>query len=150
MKGDLILKGGDMSERVFEALRRRAEGEPYAKLLGLELVKVEDGYALVRMAFTGKHHNIYDRCHGGALFSLIDEAFQFASNSSGKIEIALNVNISYVKAPNDGDILQAEAKLVNRSRRVSHFLIEVRNAAGELMASCQATAYRRDDPLPFL
>lgn len=60
------------------------------------------------------------------------------------------MSISYVKAPNDGDILQAEATLVNRSRRVSHFLIEVRNVAGDLMASCQATAYRRDDPLPFL
>ena len=139
-----------MSEKVFEALRLRAAGEPYAKLLGLELVKVDDGYALVRMAFTEKHRNIYGRCHGGALFSLIDEAFQFASNSSGKIEIALNVGISYVKAPSDGDILQAEARLVNRSRRVSHFQIEVRNTAGDLMASCQATAYRRDDPLPFL
>lgn len=139
-----------MSEKVFEALRRRAEREPYARLLGLELVKVEDGYALVRMAFAEAHHNIYGRCHGGALFSLIDEAFQFASNASGRIEIALNVSVSYMKAPNDGDVLQAEAKLVDRSRRVSHFLIEVRNAAGDLMASCQATAYRRDDPLPFL
>lgn len=139
-----------MSEKVFEALRRRAENEPYAKLMGIELLKIEDGYALVRMAFTEKHHNIYGRCHGGALFSLIDEAFQFAANSSGRIEIALNVSISYVKAPGDGDILQAEAKLVNRSRRVSHFLIDVRNAAGDLMASCQATAWRRDEPLPFL
>lgn len=139
-----------MSEKVFEALRGRAKDEPYAKLLGLELLKVEDGYALVRMAFSERHQNIYGRCHGGAVFSLIDEAFQFASNSSGKVEIALNVNVSYMKAPSDGDILQAEAKLANRSRRVSHFLIEVRNASGDLIASCQATAYRRDDPLPFL
>jgi acyl-CoA thioesterase len=139
-----------MSEKVFEALRERVKSEPYAKLLGLELVKIEDGYALVRMTVKEAHRNIYDRCHGGALFSLIDEAFQFASNSSGRIEIALNVNVSYMKAPNDGDILEAEAKLVNRSRRISHFLIEVRNAAGGLMASCQATAYRRDEPLPFL
>ncbi|MCU0531803.1 MAG: PaaI family thioesterase [Syntrophales bacterium] len=139
-----------MSEKVFEALRGRAKDEPYAKMLGLELLKVDDGYALVRMTFTERHRNIYGRCHGGALFSLIDEAFQFASNSSGRIEIALNVSISYVKAPNEGDVLQAEAKLLNRSRRISHFLIEVRNLPGELMASCQATAYRRDDPLPFL
>jgi len=139
-----------MSEKIIEALRRRAQIEPYARLLGLELVRVEDGYALVRMAFTEKHRNIYGRCHGGALFSLIDEAFQFASNASGRIEIALNVNVSYLKAPDDGDVLQAEARLIGRSRRISHFLIEVRNAAGDLMASCQATAYRRDDPLPFL
>lgn len=139
-----------MSEKVFEALRGRAKDEPYAKLLGLELVDIADGYALVRMTFSEKHHNIYGRCHGGALFSLIDETFQFASNSSGRIEIALNVSISYVKAPNNGDVLQAEAKLLNRSRRVSHFLIEVRNASGDLVAFCQATAHRRDESLPFL
>jgi acyl-CoA thioesterase len=139
-----------MNERVFEALRERVKGEPYAKLLGLELVKVASGYALIRMAFTERHHNIYGRCHGGAIFSLIDEAFQLASNSSGKIEIALNVSVSYMKAPREGDVLTAEAKLIDSSRRISHFLIEVRNGEGDLMASCQATAYRRDDPLPFL
>jgi acyl-CoA thioesterase len=149
MQGDLILEGG-MSEKVFEALRERVKSEPYANMLGLELVRVESGYALIRMAFSERHHNIYGRCHGGAIFSLIDEAFQIASNSSGKIEIALNVNVSYMKAPRQGDVLTAEAKLVDSSRRISHFLIEVRNAAGDLMASCQATAYRRDDPLPFL
>ena len=78
-----------MSGKVFEALRRRAEREPYAKLLGLELVKVEDGYALVRMPFTEKHRNIHGRCHGGALFSLIDEAFQFASNAGASSNGAL-------------------------------------------------------------
>jgi acyl-CoA thioesterase len=139
-----------VSEKVFEALRERVKSEPYAGLLGLELVKVESGYALIRMAFTEKHHNIYGRCHGGAIFSLIDEAFQIASNSSGKIEIALNVNVSYMKAPNKGDVLTAEAKLVDSSRHISHFHIEVRNAAGVLMAACKAMAYRRDDPLPFL
>jgi acyl-CoA thioesterase len=142
--------GESVSEKVFEALRERVKSEPYAKLLGLELVKVESGYALIRMAFTERHHNIYRRCHGGAIFSLMDEAFQIASNSSGKIEIALNVSVSYMKAPRDGDILTAVAKLVDSSRRISHFLIEVRNGEGDLVASCQATAYRRDEPLPFL
>ena len=142
--------GESVSEKVFEALRERARSEPYAKMLRLELVRVASGYALIRMAFSERHHNIHGRCHGGAIFSLIDEAFQIASNSSGKIEIALNVNVSYMKAPREGEVLTAEARLVDSSRRISHFLIEVRNAAGDLMASCQATAYRRDDPLPFL
>jgi acyl-CoA thioesterase len=142
--------GESVSEKVFEALRQRVKNEPYAKMLGLELVKVERGYSQIRMAFGESHQNIYGRCHGGAIFSLMDEAFQIASNSSGKIEIALNVNVSYMKAPREGDVLTAEAKLVDSSRRISHFLIEVRNAGGELMAASQAMAYRRDDPLPFL
>ncbi len=60
-----------MSEKLFDALRKQVQNEPYAKMLGLELVKVERGYALIRMAFSERHHNIYGRCHGGAIFSLI-------------------------------------------------------------------------------
>ncbi len=139
-----------MSEKLFDALRERVQNEPYAKMLGLELVKVARGYALIRMAFSERHQNIYGRCHGGAIFSLIDEAFQVAANSGGVIEIALNVNVSYMKSPGDGDILHAEAKRIENSRRIGHYDIEVRNAAGELMAACRATSYRRDDPPPFL
>jgi acyl-coenzyme A thioesterase PaaI-like protein len=47
-----------MDERVFAALRERVKSEPYAKMLGLELVKVARGYALIRMAFKESHHNI--------------------------------------------------------------------------------------------
>jgi len=61
-----------------------------------------------------------------------------------------------MKAPRDGDVLTAEAKRIDSSRRISHFLIEVRNGEGDLMASCQATAYRRTSrclfcktPIPF-
>ena len=65
-----------MDEKIFEALHERVKGEPYAKMLGLELVKVASGYALIRMAFTERHHNIHGRCHGGAIFSLISLSFK--------------------------------------------------------------------------
>ncbi len=139
-----------MSEKIFEALRKRVAEEPYANHLGIELVEIGSGRALVRMALSESHRNIYGRCHGGAIFSLMDEAFQLAANSRGKIEIALNVSISYMKAPSETDLLYAEALCVGDSRRIGHYTLEVRNASGERIASAQATSYRRDDAPPFL
>ncbi|MBW2023495.1 MAG: hotdog fold thioesterase [Deltaproteobacteria bacterium] len=76
-------------------LTQKASKEPFAKLLDLEVVDVEPGYAKVRMEVDEKKLNIHGITHGGALFGLIDEAFELASNSHGTVAVALNMNITF-------------------------------------------------------
>ncbi|MFB3926643.1 MAG: PaaI family thioesterase [Syntrophales bacterium] len=137
-------------EKVFEAIKRKVEREPYAQKLGLRLVRIERGYSLVRMTFDRGIENVFGMAHGGAIYSLIDEAFETASNSHGTVSVALGVNVNYVESPSPGDILYAEAKEVSRSSRISHYDIEVRNERKTLIAICRAIAYRKKDRLPFL
>ncbi len=137
-------------EKVFEAIRQKVADEPYAKMLGLELAEIKTGYALVRMAYTEAIENIFGMAHGGAIYSLIDEAFEVACNSHGIVSLALGVSVQYLKAATRGDMLQAEANEVTRSARISHYDIAVRNQNGDLIATCKAMAYRKKDPLPFL
>jgi acyl-CoA thioesterase len=139
-----------MSEGVFEAIRRRVENEPYARKLGLKLLKLSAGYSLIELTLTPEMDNIFGMAHGGAIFSLIDEAFETASNSHGTVAVALQVSISYLKPPAAGSTLFAEAKEVSRSRSVSHYEISVRDAKKDLIATSLAMAYRKKDPLPFL
>ena len=137
-------------ERVFDAIRKKVAQEPFASMLKLELADIKTGYALVRMVYTDAIENIFGMAHGGAIYSLIDEAFEVASNSHGTVALALGVNVQYLKAAAPGDILQAEAKEMDRSARISHYDITVKNQNGELIATCRAMAYRKQDPLPFL
>ena len=102
------------------------------------------------MAFGEETANISGGAHGGALFSLIDEAFEVSSNSHGTVAVALNCNVSFLKAPRIGDVLRAESREVSQSRRIATYFIEVRNTEGQLIATCDAMAYRKPDPLPFL
>jgi len=102
------------------------------------------------MVLTPEMDNIFGMAHGGAIFSLIDEAFQTASNSHGTVSVALQVSISYLKPPATGSTLFAEAKEVSRSRSVSHYEISVRDEKNNLIATSLAMAYRKKDPLPFL
>ena len=139
-----------MNEKVFDAIRRRVQSEPFAKKIGLELEAIEEGYSLVKMKFTSEMENIFGMAHGGAVFSLIDEAFETASNSHGTVAVALNVNITYHASPSPGDTLIAEAKEVNKTNRTGNYYIMVKNRDGKLIASCQALAYRKKDKLPFL
>ena len=133
-----------------EAMRQGFEAEPYAKMMGLELVEVGPGFALVELKLTEDTKNIFGVTHGGAVFSLIDGAFEVAANSHGTVAVALNVNVSYINPSTPGDTLRAEAREVSRSRRISSYHIGVKNEKGDLIATCQAMAYRKKDPLPFL
>ncbi len=139
-----------LEDRIFSAILRQVENEPYARKLGLRLRKIDRGYALVEMTMTEDVENIFGRAHGGAIFSLIDEAFQTASNSHGTVSVALQVSISYLKPPAAGSTLFAEAKEVNRSRSIGHYEISVRDEKNDLIATSLAMAYRKKEPLPFL
>lgn len=139
-----------MESKVFETLAERVTQEPYAQLLGLKLKEVSEGYALVEMTFREEMRNILGNTHGGAIFSLIDEAFEIASNSHGTVAVALNMNVTYVAPPSPGGVLQAEAKEISLTPRTATYLINVTEGENRLIATCQALVYRKKDVLPFL
>ncbi len=139
-----------MDKEVADAIWRRVAEEPYARKLGLKLVKLEPGYALVEMALGGDMANIFETAHGGAIFSLIDEAFEISCNSHGTVAGALSMTITYHKPPTKGAILRAESREIYRSRNTATYDIRVTENESIPIASCQALAYRRQEKLPFL
>jgi acyl-CoA thioesterase len=95
-------------------------------------------------------NNIYDRAHGGAVFALIDEAFETAGQTDGTIAVALNVNVTYVSSPEPGVKLRAEAQRVSQTKKTASYDIRVSDVSGNLVAICSALAYRTGKPIPFL
>jgi acyl-CoA thioesterase len=140
-----------MDEKVKRAITQAVKREPYAQALEMELVELEDGYSLVRMLNDpDKMNNIYDRAHGGALFGLIDEAFETAAQTGGTIAVALNVNITYVTSPRPNVVLEAEARQISQTKKTAVYDIKVTDQDDNLIATCQALAYRTGKPIPFL
>jgi acyl-CoA thioesterase len=139
-----------MDPKIREAMQRQVVREPFAKKLGLKLIEVGEGYALVEMKCTKEMENIFQMTHGGAIFTLIDEAFEISCNSHGTVAVALNVNITYHRASSPEGTLRAEAKEVAKTRRTGSYYITVKDEKENLIASCQALAYRVGEKLPFL
>jgi acyl-CoA thioesterase len=132
-----------MKTALHNELKRRSREEPYAKLLGLSVREVSEGVAVVRMRATEDLKNIFGSTHGGALFSLIDEAFQLACNSHGILAVALNVSITYAAAPALESLLEARASEMHKTSRTASYLCEVREVeGGRLVAVAHALAYR--------
>lgn len=139
-----------MDNKIREAIFKQVEKEPFAGKFNLNLIDLGEGYSKVAMVFTPDMENIFGKAHGGALFALIDEAFETASNSHGTVAVALNMNISYLASPAPGSTLTAEAKEMNRTNKTAVYDIRVTEGESRLLASCQALVYRMDKPLPFL
>ncbi|HDS05556.1 MAG TPA: PaaI family thioesterase [Deltaproteobacteria bacterium] len=139
-----------MDEKIRKAILKKVTQEPFAKKLGLKFIKVDEGYAKVEMVFTDDLENMFGMAHGGAIFSLIDAAFEVASNSHGTMAVALNMNINYWASPAKGVKLTAEAKEINRTNKTAAYDIRATDDKGTLLASCQALVYRMEKPLFFL
>jgi acyl-CoA thioesterase len=140
-----------MDQKVRNAIISAVEREPFAKALKINLIKLELGYSVVEMEYDpARMNNIYERAHGGALFALIDEAFETASQTDGTIAVALNVNVTYVSSPQAGVKLRAEAKRVSQTKKTAGYDIKVSDQNETLIATCSALAYRTGKPIPFL
>ncbi|NMC10790.1 MAG: PaaI family thioesterase [Methanothrix sp.] len=135
---------------VLQVLKERFSMEPYARSLGIEIVKLEPGQATVKMLTQESMNNIFGSTHGAAIYSLLDAAFELTVNSHGTVAVALEVNVNYLSAVNPGEVLIAKGREVSRSRRISACEIQITGEDGRLVANCQALAYRKKDPLPFL
>ena len=140
----------DAMNSCLESLKERFSNEPYAMAFGIGIVELCEGRALLQMRTTAEMNNIFDCTHGAAIYSLIDSAFELAVNSHGTVAVALGVNVNYLNPPRSGEILVAEGREVNRSRKIAACEIDVKGEDGRLIATCQALAYRKKDPLPFL
>ena len=139
-----------MNDKTRKAIFRQVEEEPFAKKFGLQLVALDEGYSKVEMQLTPDMENFLGMVHGGALFALIDEAFETASNSHGTVAVALNMNVTYISSPLIGSRLTAEAKELSLTNKTACYDIKVFDEQNKLIASCQALVYRTGKPLPDL
>ncbi|MBT3255068.1 MAG: hotdog fold thioesterase [Deltaproteobacteria bacterium] len=139
-----------MDETIRSAIMERVSMEGYAEKLGLKLVELSSGGAVVEMVPQKEDGNIFGMVHGAAIFSLMDEAFQVSCNSHGRVAVALNVNVTFHAPASFNRRLRAESKERHRSKKTATYHITVTDEEGTLIASCQALAYRKKERLPFL
>jgi len=140
-----------MDAKLKAALFKAVRKEPFAQALNITLKELDLGYSMVEMKYDpDRMDNIYQYAHGGALFGLIDEAFETACQTEGTITVALNMNVTYVASPMAGARLNAVARQISQTKKTASFDIKVTDETGALIASCSALAYRTGKPIPFL
>jgi acyl-CoA thioesterase len=115
--------------------------DTFSQRIGVKLIELLPGFARATLPVTDETINIYQMAHGGAIFSVADQACEAAGNSFGKPAVALQQNIQFLAAGKSGDFLEAIAKVTHRSNRIGFIEYEVRNQEGILLAVGQQIIY---------
>ncbi len=116
----------------------------FSQWMGVEIIETKFHYSKIKMLLRPEMMNAFGIAHGGITFALADSAFAFACNSEGKITVALDVSISFPKAGKVGDVLTAEAKMINSTNKTGLYLIEVKNQNDQLVALFKGTCYKTE------
>ena len=83
----------------------------FARLLRMVITDASEGYSRVTMDCTGKM-NPGGVAHGGAIFSLADQAFGIAANCCGTHRVAVSVSIHYI-APAKGELVAVARRVAD-------------------------------------
>lgn len=124
-------------KKVTEAIARLKAAEttePIAKFLGMKLVEFSPGYAKVTMKLKPEHQNFNGYVFGGIVMCLADQAFAYGGNSLSYPSVATQFNIHFISAPEAGDKLTAECRVLRSGRRAGLSEMTVTNQAGKLIA----------------
>ena len=102
--------------------------------LGMRLVSVAAGRAVLEMPVRADMVNGHGIAHGGFVFTLADSAFAFACNSRDQRTVAQACDIVFVTPARLGDILVAEAVERASYGRNGIYDVTVRRGDNELIA----------------
>ena len=116
------------------------EKDKFAALLGIELLEASNGSAKTKLDIKDKHLNAMNTVHGGAIFSLADLTLAAAANSYGTVAVAINANISFLKAAINGT-LYAEAIEISKNNKIAYYNINITNSQGDLISCFQGMVY---------
>lgn len=99
----------------------------FLKFIGGEVLDLGDGYAQLGFDVKPYHKQQFGVVHGGAIATLADHCGWYAAVSvldKGLSAVTIEISINYLK-PARGDVLKAEARVINQSKRTVFTTIEI-------------------------
>lgn len=102
--------------------------------LGMRLISVEPGRAVLGMTVSDTMVNGHGLCHGGFIFMLADSAFATACNSYNRRAVGQHCAIAFLSPARSGDRLVARAIERSRAGRSGLYDVTVTGQEGPVIA----------------
>ena len=138
----------DADRRARETVERMLVTDAFSRWLGVEVLEVAAGRAVLRMTVRPEMVNGFGTAHGGIVFAFADSALAFCTNSDGTISVALDCTISYPAAVRPGDVLIATGVRETTTNKIGFASVTVRNQDDVVVGHFRGTVYRTHKPLP--
>ncbi len=133
------------TEKINDAQKKTAHDVfakvPYLKLIGMELVDLKTGEAIVRLQMRDELRQPHGLLHGGATASVIDTAMAFAvvtRLAEAEKASTVDLTVHYLRPVTTGAIV-CTAKIVKAGKRLLTVSAEVVNDEKRLIATALST-----------
>ncbi|WP_230487025.1 hydroxyphenylacetyl-CoA thioesterase PaaI [Nocardioides anomalus] len=117
-----------------DTARQMWADDPASRAMGMELLDLSPGGAVVAMTVREDMVNGYGMAHGGLVATLADSAFALACNSRGARTVAAGFDVSFLEAGRLGDRLVATARETALRGRSGIYDVTVVREGGEVVA----------------
>jgi acyl-CoA thioesterase len=124
-----------------QAARDAFKKVPYLKLIGMELVDLKSGEAILRLQMRDELRQPHGLLHGGATASIIDTAMAFAvitKLAENEKASTVDLTVHYLRPVTTGAIV-CTAKVVKAGKRLLTVSAEVVNDEEKLIATALST-----------
>ena len=123
---------------------------PFVKLLGLQIIKFDNGYCQCNLEIKDNFLNIHKAVHGGVIYSLGDVGMGAALYSTLKKDeeaSTIEIKINYLK-PAYSKILVCDAKVIQKGKSIA--VLEAEIQADDILVAKALGTYSifkaKDDP----
>ncbi len=116
-----------------DSLFEMSENSTYARLLGLKVIEVSRGRAIISMKVNEDMLNPSKSPHGGAILSLADHTCGTAAMTLGPC-VGGQFSVNFIASPKIGEEIIAEARIIHNGRRTRIIEVEVKGQDHRLIA----------------
>ncbi|MDR8393308.1 hotdog fold thioesterase [Aliifodinibius sp. S!AR15-10] len=128
-----------------KSVQKMIGNDPFSRWLGIRVKEIKPGSVTLEMSVRPEMLNGFGVAHGGIAYSLADSALAFAANTHGKVSLALENNISYIKKITEKDLLTAKTEELSVGRTIGVYQITITRNDEEKVAVFRGTVYRTEN-----
>ena len=132
----------NMEQDLLEKYQNVVENNPFAAAIGLEILKIREGYAYARVRKRKKLENIYGDIHGGCLYAVADNMAGIAASTCGHYVTTVNGSIQYLKAGRNTEYIFCEAEVIKSGRTISVVSVRIRDDQNRLLNTAEFTFFQ--------
>lgn len=107
---------------------------PFAAHSFFELELLEQDHAVYRLDIRPESKNPFGMVHGGALYTMADDAASTAASSDGRQYVTQTGTLHFLRNQTKG-VIRAERRIRRRGRSTVLASVEITNEAGDLLAA---------------
>lgn len=123
-----------MSEKTLEQERLRLKKDGFSKYNGYQLEMMEQDRVIYRLDIVPESLNPYGMVHGGALYSMADDAAGVAIHTDGRHYVTQTGTLHFLANRSKG-VIRAEGRVRRRGKRTALASVEITDEDGVLLAA---------------